>query len=78
MGKVKKREETPVAPSRSAPPPARRPTQIVQHRLQQACYGIAAGAFVSISAALLGEHPPSDREMMIMAAIAVFAVRWAC
>lgn len=58
---------------KGVPLPARRPVRILLHRLQQGCYGICAGAFVAIPAAMLGEHTPSARAVAIMAGVALFA-----
>jgi drug/metabolite transporter (DMT)-like permease len=45
----------------------------MRQRLRQACYGICAGSFVAIPAARVGEHPPSDGELVVLAGVAFFA-----
>lgn len=56
-----------------APQLVRRQTQILLHRLQQGCYGICAGSFLAIPAAILGEHTPSPRTMAVLAGAGLFA-----
>ena len=49
------------------------PVQILLRRLWQGCYGVSAGAFVAIPAALLGEHPPTIKMVIAMSGVFLFS-----
>ena len=49
------------------------PVQILLRRLWQGCYGVSAGAFVAVPAALLGEHPPTIKMVVAMSGVFLFS-----
>jgi hypothetical protein len=51
----------------------RRPLQIALERTRQGCYGICAGSFVAVPAAMLGDHVPSLQMVGAIGGIALFA-----
>ena len=49
------------------------PVQILLRRLWQGCYGVSAGAFVAVPAALLGEHPPTIKMVIATSGALLFS-----
>jgi hypothetical protein len=75
MGKMKKRghHEMVLHRPRSQELQRRRQVQIALQRVRQGCYGICAGSFVAIPAAMLGEHSPAVQTTGMMGAVALLA-----
>lgn len=51
----------------------RRQVQIALQRVRQGCYGVCAGSFVAIPAAMLGEHSAGVQGTGMMGAVALLA-----
>lgn len=47
--------------------------RILLRRLWQGCYGVTAGAFVAIPAAVLGDDPPSIKIVLALCGAILFA-----
>ena len=75
LGKVaKRRGDKRASPTAKAPPPGpRRPAQIALQRVRQGCYGMGAGAVLAIPAALLGEHVPAPRMVLVLGGVGLLA-----
>lgn len=51
----------------------RTPLRIALQRVRQGCYGICAASFVAIPAAVLGEHAPPRRVLVVIVALGASA-----